>query len=54
MSSKYFLQKRGLPIELISKKSPKHMSKKQQNALDQTYKTFLGWCDRLGIQPVKI
>ena len=54
MSSKYFLQKRGLPIELISRKSPKQMNTRQQAALDQTYQSFLGWCDRLGIQPVKI
>jgi 4-hydroxy-tetrahydrodipicolinate synthase len=54
LSSKYFLQKRGLPIELISRKSKKPLTEKQINALDETYKLFLGWCDRIGIEPVKV
>ena len=53
LSSKYFLQKRGLPIELISRKSAKPLTAKQKNTLDEIYKVFLGWCDYLGIEPVK-
>jgi len=54
LSSKYFLQKRGLPIELISRKSNGSLTTKQTNALDETYKMFRGWCDRIGIEPVKV
>jgi 4-hydroxy-tetrahydrodipicolinate synthase len=54
LSSKYFLHKRGLPIEIISRKSARSLTTKQQNGLDETYKVFLGWCDRLGIEPAKI
>ena len=53
LSSKYFLRKRGLPIEVITRKSKKPLTEKQRNALDDTYKVFQGWCDRLGIEPVK-
>jgi 4-hydroxy-tetrahydrodipicolinate synthase len=53
LSSKYFLQKRGLPIEIISRKSTRPMTIKQKNALDETYIVFQGWCDRIGIEPVK-
>ena len=53
LSSKYFLQKRGLPIEVISRKSKKPLTEKQKNGLDETYKVFQGWCDRIGIEPVK-
>ena len=54
LSSKYFLQKRGLPIQVSTRKSRKKLSKKQCQALDQAYLTFLGWCDYIGIEPVKI
>ena len=54
LSSKYFLRKRGLPIELITRKSNKPLTSKQQTALDETYTVFLGWCDRLGIEPAKV
>ncbi len=53
LSSKYFLQKRGLPIEIISRKSTRPLTKRQRNALDETYKVFLGWCDHIGIEAVK-
>jgi len=52
LSSKYFLQKRGLPIELISRKSKKPLTLKQKEALDETYNIFQGWCNRIGIEPV--
>lgn len=54
LSSKYFLQKRGLPIEVLSRKSKKPLTTKQMEALDETYNVFRGWCDRLGIEPVKV
>ena len=54
LSSKYFLQKRGLPIELITRKSKRPLTKKQRTGLDDTYKVFLGWCERIGIEPVKV
>ena len=53
LSSKYFLQKRGLPIEISSRVSSAPLTAQQKQALDDTYKVFLGWCDRIGIQPVK-
>ena len=54
LSSKYFLQKRGLPIELISRKPGRSLTGRQKRALDETYNIFRGWCDRLGIEPVKV
>lgn len=54
MSSKYILQKRGLPIQPISRISPNPLKPEQKLALDGVYKSFLGWCERLGIQPVKV
>lgn len=54
LSSKYFLRKRGLPIELITRKSKKPLTSKQRKALDDTYHVFLGWCERLGIEPARI
>lgn len=53
LSSKYFLQKRGLPIEISSRVSSTPLTAQQKQALDDTYKVFLGWCDRIGIQPAK-
>ena len=53
-SSKYFLQKRGLPIEPIIRNKKIKLKKKNIEALDAMYQTFLGWCDRIGIEPVKL
>ena len=53
LSSKYFLQKRGLPIEVSSRIPSTPLTPAQKQALDDTYKTFLGWCDRIGIQAIK-
>ena len=53
LSSKYFLQKRGLPIEISTRVSSTQLTALQKHALDDTYKVFLGWCDRIGVQPVK-
>lgn len=54
LSSKYFLQKRGLPIELITRKGNKPLTGRQVKGLDDTYKVFLGWCDYLGITPARV
>ena len=54
MSSKYFLQKRGVPIHPISRSSTQPLTLKQKQTLDSVYKTFLGWCERLSIQHVAI
>ncbi len=54
LSAKYFLQKRGVPIEVKSRVSTSPLSTQQKQALDDTYKTMLGWCERLGIEPAKL
>jgi 4-hydroxy-tetrahydrodipicolinate synthase len=53
LSSKYFLKKRGLPIEPVCRSKSKILTAEQQRVLDTAYHTFSGWCDRLGIQAVK-
>lgn len=53
VSSKYFLFRRGLPIEVVSRSKSK-IPIEQQQVLDNAYKTFLGWCDRLSIRPVRV
>lgn len=53
LSSKYFLKKRGVPIEVSSRVASNPLSARQMQALDATYKVFLGWCDRIGIQAIK-
>jgi 4-hydroxy-tetrahydrodipicolinate synthase len=52
MSAKYFLQKRGLPIRTISRTFALELTPDQKKTLDDIYTSFLGWCERLGIQPV--
>lgn len=54
LSAKYFLQKRGVPIEISSRTSSSPLTVAQKQTLDEVYKTFLGWCDRIGIKPVMI
>jgi len=54
LSAKYFLHKRGLPIELISRTNKQPLTDKQKEVLDEVYKTFLGWCERINIKPVRI
>jgi 4-hydroxy-tetrahydrodipicolinate synthase len=54
LSSKYFLHKRGLPIEIVTRYTDRKLHKKNRQALDAMYETFLGWCDYLGIEPVKV
>jgi len=53
MSAKYFLQKRGLPVRTISRAHALELTIEQRQTLDDIYKDFLGWCERLDIQPVQ-
>ncbi|MGJ7032242.1 dihydrodipicolinate synthase family protein [Niabella hirudinis] len=52
MSAKYFLEKRGLPVRTISRAYALHLTPDQKKEADALYSRFLGWCNRLGIQPV--
>jgi 4-hydroxy-tetrahydrodipicolinate synthase len=54
LSAKYFLHKRGVPIEISSRVSSSPLTGKQLQALDDTYKVLLGWCERIGIQPAHL
>lgn len=53
MSAKYFLQKRGLPVRLISRAHVLQLTPQQKETLDGIYESFLGWCERLNIPIVK-
>jgi len=53
LSAKYFLQKRGLPVRTISRAHALELTVQQKQTLDDIYNSFLGWCERLGIQPVQ-
>jgi 4-hydroxy-tetrahydrodipicolinate synthase len=53
MSAKYFLQKRGLPVRTISRAHALELTAQQKQTLDDIHDSFLGWCERLGIQPVQ-
>lgn len=54
MSAKYFLRKRGLPVRTISRAHALELTPQQKQALDEIYESFLGWCDRLAIEPVNV
>jgi len=54
LSAKYFLQKRGVPIEVISRLSKSPLTTEQVQNLDKLYTVFLGWCARIGVEPVHI
>jgi 4-hydroxy-tetrahydrodipicolinate synthase len=54
LSAKYFLRKRGVPIEISSRVNPDALTTAQKQALDDVYTHFLGWCDRIGIKPATI
>ena len=54
LNAKYFLHKRGLPIEIKSRVNPNPLTDQQKQGLDDTYKSFLGWCDHIGIKPANI
>lgn len=52
MSAKYFLQKRGLPVRIISRAYALHLTPQQKQEADALYNKFLSWCERLSIEPV--
>jgi 4-hydroxy-tetrahydrodipicolinate synthase len=52
MSAKYFLAKRGLPVRMISRAHIMQLTPEQKGVLDEIYDSFLGWCERLEIEPV--
>jgi 4-hydroxy-tetrahydrodipicolinate synthase len=54
LSAKYFLKKRGVPIEISSRVNPDALTTGQKQALDDVYTHFLSWCDRIAIRPVTI
>jgi len=54
LSAKYFLHKRGLPIEISSRLNPDPLTSQQMQSLDNVYTVLQGWCDRIGIKLVKI
>jgi 4-hydroxy-tetrahydrodipicolinate synthase len=54
MSSKYFLKKRGVPVLPVSRSSAQPLTTQQIKTLDEVHQTFLGWCERLGIQEVTL
>jgi 4-hydroxy-tetrahydrodipicolinate synthase len=53
-SAKYFLQKRGLPVRTISRANALELTIEQKRTLDDIYASFLGWCERLEIEPVRV
>ena len=54
MSSKYFLQKRGLPVRTISRATAFQLTPDQRKVLDDIHDSFLNSCERLDIKPVTI
>lgn len=54
LSSKYFLRKRGLPIEVASRLAKAPLTPELQKQLDDTYEVFKGWCSRIGIKRVTV
>lgn len=54
MSAKYFLRKRGLNIRTISRTYAMELTIEQKQILDDIYERFLGWCERLGIEPLRV
>jgi 4-hydroxy-tetrahydrodipicolinate synthase len=54
MCSKYFLQKRGLPVRTISRAVATKLTPDQRTVLDGIYDRFEYWCERLAIPKVDI
>ena len=54
MCSKYFLQKRGLPVRTISRAVATKLTPDQRAVLDGIYDRFEYWCERLAIPKVDI
>lgn len=54
LSAKYFLRKRGLPIQVNSRMRREELTKSDVAALDGLYSEFEIWCSDLGISPTKL
>lgn len=54
LSAKYFLRKRGLPIQVNSRVRREELSKSDVAALDGLYSEFEVWCNELGIPLTKV
>lgn len=52
LSSKYFLQKRGMDVLTVCRSNSRKIPTEGQQILDTAHQTFLGWCERLNIKPV--
>jgi 4-hydroxy-tetrahydrodipicolinate synthase len=50
LSSKYFLQKRGLPIQVLSRSAGEPLTPQQKQAMDDLTHTLAAWHERLGIK----
>ena len=49
LNARYFLNKRGLKLELASRSSKGPLTTEQKKIFDDVYRTVEGWRDRLGI-----
>jgi Dihydrodipicolinate synthase/N-acetylneuraminate lyase len=54
LSAKYFLQKRGLPIQVNSRARRTELTKSEIAALDDLYREFKRWCSDLDIPLTKL
>jgi len=54
LSAKYFLQKRGLPLQQSSRTQVVQLTPLQQQHLDELTNKFYSWCERLDIRPVTV
>lgn len=54
LSAKYFLQKRGVPIQVIGRSRTTPLTAAEMKNMDDFHPVFLSWCDRLKITPAKI
>jgi 4-hydroxy-tetrahydrodipicolinate synthase len=52
LSAKYFLQLRGIPVRTISRAHALELTPEQKLTLQQIYRDFKGWCERLQIREV--
>ncbi|NLR57811.1 dihydrodipicolinate synthase family protein [Chitinophaga polysaccharea] len=52
LSAKYFMQLRGMPVRTISRAHALELTPDQKLVLQQIYRDFKGWCERLQIREV--
>lgn len=50
LSAKYFLHKRGVPLEPVSRTAKTALTAAQKQTLDNIYRALQGWHERLGIR----